>query len=249
MKISVITVTRNCAETISQCLNSIFSQDYENYESIVIDGNSTDGTLGILESYRSRINYLISESDAGIYDAMNKGLRLASGDVVGFLNADDMLADTKVFEKIASIFKDNNIDAVYGDLVYVSRLNSKKILRYWKSSTYKHSDFKLGWMPPHPTLYIRKTTFDKLGNFDTRYKIAADYDLIIRLLYMQKAKAIYIPTVLVRMRSGGISNRSLRMILKKSTEDFQILKFHKMGGLLPLFFKNFFKIKQFFDKF
>jgi glycosyltransferase involved in cell wall biosynthesis len=246
MKISVITVTWNCVGTVCHTLDSILSQNHNEIEKIIIDGASSDGTLEILRTYQDRLDLIISEPDSGIYDALNKGLRYASGDVVGFLHADDVYEDNSVLTRIADAFEDVSVDAIYGDLVYVSKEDLSNIVRYWKSGEYDDSSFGCGWMPPHPTLYIRKAVFDRLGLFNCKYDISADYDLILRFFSIAKIKTVYIPRILVRMRLGGKSNGKLKFLIKKSREDFDILKRHKIGGMLTLFKKNLFKIGQFF---
>ncbi len=245
LKISVVTAVFNNKETIAQSLESILSQSYPNVESIVIDGSSNDGTLEILQIYRSRLGLLISESDTGIYDALNKGVRYSNGDVVGFLHADDIFENNHVLAKVAKVFDNPMIDAVYGDLVYVKHDDLSKVVRYWKSGRYDAVRLSNGWMPPHPTFYVRRAVYDRLGGFDTRYRIAADYDIVLRFLALGKICAEYIPEVLVRMRVGGISNRSFSSIVCKSYEDLDILKRNKVGGIVSLIKKNVSKLSQF----
>lgn len=245
LKVSVITAVYNRERTVQQALESVFSQSYSNLESIVIDGKSTDGTIAILEQFRSKVNVLISENDNGIYDALNKGIKYATGDVVGFLHADDVFENNEVISKIAAMFQDSSIDAVYGDLVYVRHDNLNKVIRYWISGLYSDAALKRGWMPPHPTFYVRRAVYDRLGVFDTRYRIAADYDTVLRFLAVGKIRAAYIPEVLVRMRAGGISNRSIKTIVRKSLEDIDVLRRNKVGGFWTLLNKNLRKVSQF----
>ena len=245
MKISVITAVYNCEKTIGDTINSILAQSYPNVESVVIDGLSTDGTLGVLELYRSRLGAFISERDNGIYDALNKGISYASGDVIGFLHADDVFENRDVLSKIAAIFTDADIYAVYGDLVYVKNEDVSQVIRYWKSGNYDKITLARGWMPPHPTFYVRRSVYEQLGGFDTRYRIAADYDTVLRFLAVAKIRTAYIPEVLVRMRAGGISNRNLKNIIRKSLEDIDILRRNGVGGLFTLLQKNFRKLSQF----
>lgn len=244
-KISVITAVYNCQKTISQAIDSVLSQTHSAVESIVIDGASTDGTLKILEPYRQRLGLLISECDRGIYDALNKGITHATGDIVGFLHADDVFEDNEVLAKVAAAFQDPTIDAVYGDLVYVRHNDIGQVIRYWKSGHYDEAAFSRGWMPPHPTFYVRRAVYERLGGFDTRYRIAADYDTVLRFLAVGKIRAAYIPEVLVRMRAGGISNRSLKTILRKSREDIEVLRRNQVGGFGTLAWKNLSKLGQF----
>ena len=248
IKISVITAVFNSEKTIAQAIESVLQQYYTAVESVVIDGGSRDATMPILEAYRTRLGKLISEPDAGIYDALNKGIRHATGDVLGFLHADDVFEDEGVLAKVAAAFDDPSIDAVYGDLVYVRHDNIRQIIRYWKSGSYDQAALARGWMPPHPTFYVRRSVYERLGGFDPRYRIAADYDIILRFLAVGKIRAAYIPEVLVRMRTGGISNRSLRTFFRKSMEDYQVLRRNNLGGFCTLFNKNLCKLSQFWRK-
>lgn len=248
IKVSVVTAVFNGEKTIAQAIDSVLSQNYPAVESVVIDGASLDATLSILEPYRSRLGKLISEPDEGIYDALNKGIQHATGDVIGFLHADDLFEDVGVLRKVAAAFDDPNIDAVYGDLVYVRQDNVGRIIRYWKSGQYDQAALSRGWMPPHPTFYVRRTVYERLGGFDPRYQIAADYDTILRFLAVGKIRAIYVPEVLVRMRAGGVSNRSLKTILRKSKEDLWALRSNRVGGVGALLWKNLSKLSQFLGR-
>ena len=246
MKISIITATWKCAGTIADCLASVAGQSYPDREHLVIDGASTDGTLAILEAHRAQLAVLISEPDRGTYDALNKGIARASGEVIGFLNADDLYADPEVLARIATAFADPAVDAVYGDLVYVSQADTDRVIRYWRAGEYRPSRLHWGWMPPHPTLYLRRALYERHGVFDLHYQIAADYDLMLRVLSRLTGRVVYLPQVLVRMRLGGISNHQLRNILRKSWEDYQALRTNRMGGLGALAWKNLSKVPQFF---
>ncbi|WP_072659259.1 glycosyltransferase family 2 protein [Mariprofundus micogutta] len=248
MKISIITATWNCVDTISDCLDSASSQVWGNCEHLVIDGKSTDGTLDLLEQWRNRLDYIVSEPDSGIYDALNKGVAQATGDVIGFLHADDLYADNEVLTTITKAFEDPSIDAVYGDLVYVSKNEPDKVVRYWKSGLYSYNKLKHGWMPPHPTFYVRRSVYEQFGSFDTSFQIAADYDCMLRFLGQHKVKCAYIPQVLVKMRLGGESNRSLANIIQKSVEDYNALKRNMVGGVGALLWKNLSKLPQFFKR-
>jgi glycosyltransferase len=248
LKISVITAVYNRQETVQQALESIFSQTYSEVETVVVDGMSTDGTLNVLEMLRPKIDVFISERDSGIYDALNKGIKNSTGEVVGFLHADDVFENNEVIEKIASVFQDPTIDAIYGDLVYVRHDDLSQVIRYWKSGFYDDAALKRGWMPPHPTFYVRRGVYDRLGGFDTQYRIAADYDSVLRFLAVGKIRAAYIPQVLVRMRAGGISNRSLMSVIRKSREDLEVLRRNKVGGILTLVRKNVSKLSQFWKR-
>ncbi len=222
-KISIVTVAYNSAATIADTLLSVASQTYPNIEHLVIDGQSTDETIRVVAAnYHSKL-ILSSEPDAGIYDAMNKGLRRATGEIVGFLNSDDFYADSFVVEKIAAVFEDESVEASYGDLVYVSPDNSC-VVRYWKSKVFLNGDFAKGWCPAHPTFYIRRTALERLGLFDQAFKLAADVEFMMRYLEVGKIKSVYIPHVLVRMRLGGATNQSWRNVLKQNKEIFLALK-------------------------
>jgi glycosyltransferase involved in cell wall biosynthesis len=243
--ISIVTAVFNRRETISDTLNSVFSQTHPFVESIVIDGASTDGTLSVLETFKTKLGFLISEPDNGIYDALNKGIKHSTGEVIGFLHADDVFENHEVISRIAAIFQDSAVDAVYGDLVYVKEDNINQVIRYWKSGHCDLVALKRGWMPPHPTFYVRRSVYDRLGGFDTKYSIAADYDTVLRFLFVNRIHVAYIPEVLVRMRAGGISNRSFFTILSKSLEDFDVIRRNNVGGLFTLIIKNLRKINQF----
>ena len=241
IKISIITATFNSQNTIIDCINSVSKQDYKNIEHILVDGNSSDNTRKLLLERIENIDFLISEPDLGIYDAFNKGLKLATGDIVGFLNSDDCYASDNVLNIIASEFEsDPNLCALYGDLVYVKYDNINTIARYWKSSDYPGT-LKYGWMPPHPTLYVRHCFYNKIDGFDSNFKISADYLSILKLFKIQNFKSKYIPKVMVKMRLGGVSNRSFSSILNKTLEDFLVLKKFNSSLfriLIILFFKN-----------
>jgi glycosyltransferase len=248
VKISVITAVYNNRTTIVTALESILNQSYTDVEMVVIDGGSTDGTLDVLKMYCDKLGVLVSEPDFGIYDALNKGIYYSNGDVIGFLHSDDIFENSDVLTKIAEVFQDQSVEAVYGDLVYVRHDDIGQVIRYWKSGDYDEASLLRGWMPPHPTFYVRRSVYDRLGSFDTRYRIAADYDTILRFLAVDKIRTVYIPEVLVRMRVGGLSNRSLRTILRKSYEDFYVLKRNKVGGIVTLLRKNLRKLGQFWQR-
>jgi len=248
VKVSVVTATYNCEHTVSDALRSVLAQVDADIESVVIDGASSDGTLACVERLRAPQSVVISEKDAGIYDALNKGIRHAHGDVVGFLHADDLFAHDRVVHQIAAAFEDPTVDAVYGDLVYVRKDDPTNVVRYWKAGVVDRRRLLSGWMPPHPTFYVRRSVYERLGGFDTRYRIAADYDSIIRFLLLAGLKTTYIPEVLVRMRVGGASNRSLKNIIRKSKEDYAILQSHGVGGWMPLIRKNLGKVQQFWTR-
>ena len=209
MKISVITVCRNSEDSIADTLASVKDQDWGNIEHIVIDGASTDKTLSILENYRNPNLKVSSELDSGIYDAMNKGINIATGDIIGFLNSDDVFENSAILSKIADAMSDQSVDACYGNLVYVDRKNLSKVIRLWISRDFKRGLFKRGWVPPHPTFYARKSVYQRFGNFDTQIKQAADFDILLRFLEVCSIKAKFMPHILVRMRVGGATSKNI----------------------------------------
>lgn len=218
MKISIITVCYNSAETIGDTMRSVACQTHPDIEHIVVDGASTDDTLVIVRASPSRLSHLVSERDAGIYDAMNKGLGLATGDVVGFLNSDDIYSHGGVVAQIAAAMRPIAVDACYGDLVLVDAKRPSRILRYWQSRPHKAGMCARGWMPAHPTFYVRRDAYNKHGGFDTSFRIAADFEMSLRLLDVKGLRSVHLPEVLVRMRSGGESTRSVRAIVKGNLE-------------------------------
>lgn len=245
MKISLVTAVYNRRDTIEDAIKSARSQNYQNVEHVIIDGASTDGTLDIVNKLADERTVLVSEKDGGIYDALNKGIHLATGDVIGLLHSDDFLASRNVLEMVAKTFADPSIDAVYGDLQYVSQANTSKVVRHWKAGEFHPSKLAKGWMPPHPTLFLRKDVFERFGGYDTSYQISADYDAILRWFGQGKIKSRYIPEVLVKMRVGGESNKSVAKILEKSREDYRALRSNKIGGIGALVWKNASKLGQF----
>lgn len=212
----------------------------------IIDGASTDGTQELLAHHRDQLATLVSEPDHGIYDALNKGVSLASGEIVGFLHADDVYAGPHVLERVAAAFSDPAVSAVYGDLEYVAQDDPSRVIRHWRAGGFSPAKLRRGWMPPHPTLFLRRSLYERFGVFDLRYRIAADYDFMLRVLGGMDGEVVYLPDVLVRMRVGGASNRSLKQILRKSREDYLALRRNRMGGLPALAWKNLSKVPQFF---
>lgn len=209
-KISIITISFNNRETIEHTMNSVFEQSYSNIEYIIIDGNSSDGTMDLVNKNKAKIDLIISEKDKGIYDAMNKGLKNATGDIIGFINADDFLHDKEVINDIAEAFENSKADVVYGNKIYVQPDDISKITRIWKPGNYNRKNFKRGWMPPHLSTYIRASAYQQFGIFNTSFKIAADYELLFRFMYVNKLSAHYIDRNIVYMRAGGLSNSSLK---------------------------------------
>lgn len=226
MKISIVTATFNSARTIADTLDSIAEQAFDNVEHIVIDGQSRDGTLPILYSRKDRISRIVSEPDRGIYDAMNKGIALATGDVVGLLNSDDVFADRNSLLAVASAMQDADIDCCYGDLVYVDSSDLGRIIRYWKSRPFAPGLFRKGWVPPHPTFYVRRHVYERYGGFDLTYRLAADFELMLRFLEKHRVRSVHIPRVLVKMRLGGATNRSLSNIWRQNVEIYRSARKH-----------------------
>jgi glycosyltransferase len=245
--ISIITASLNNKPTIAATIESVLSQSYQPIEYILIDGNSTDGTKDIIHSYLDNISKYISEDDLGIYDALNKGINLASGDIIGFLHADDTFANSGVISKVASLFQQSpDLWAVYGDLQFVSQKDPSRVVRTWKSKPFHKSLLAKGWMPAHPTLFLKKEVYNKFGLFDVQYKIAADYDFMLRVLSQPGFTSAYIPEVLIKMRMGGASTGKIRNLLRKSLEDYRIIKRNKIGNFSTLICKIFSKITQFY---
>lgn len=250
MKISVITTVYNAKETIVDCLDSVAEQTYCHREHIVIDGGSSDGTLTLLQQRYEQLTDLVSEPDDGIYDGLNKGIALATGEVIGFLHSDDVFTSKHVLKKVASIFEaDDSVSAVYGDLLYVQRSMPDRVIRTWQSSSFVPHLLKQGWMPPHPTLYVRREWYELIGGFDTRYRIAADYFSILELFAQPNFKTVYLPEVMIKMRLGGLSNHSLGALFQKSSEDWDALRrsgFGILDATRALILKNLTKVQQFF---
>lgn len=223
MKISVITVAYNSAATIGETMGSVAMQSYTDVEHLVVDGASRDGTVNIARARSTTRTRIVSEPDKGIYDAMNKGFQLASGEVIGFLNADDLYADADVLARVAIAFQDPAVEACFGDLVYVTGDN-RRIVRYWKSRPYRSGSFARAWSPAHPTFYIRRSAMERLGVFDLSYRLAADTEFMLRYLERGGVQSVYIPHVQVRMRVGGATNSSVGNIVRQNKEILRALR-------------------------
>lgn len=228
MKVTIITVTHNSAAHLKDCIDSVLMQTYPHIEHIVIDALSTDDTIKIVKSYGDRITKWVSEKDTGMYDAINKGMMLSTGDIVGILNSDDMLASENVIESIVKCFEKNKVDSLYGDLVYVDRLNPLKIIRYWKGLSFRRFRFNYGWMPAHPTFYFRRLLLKELGGYESHYFTAADYEFMARYLYRYRISSIYLPKLIVKMRAGGQSNRTLHSRLRANRRDYLAMKINNI---------------------
>lgn len=233
-KVSIITVVWNNKETIKDAIDSVLNQTYENIEYIIIDGGSTDGTVEIVNSYGNKISQFLSERDKGLYDAMNKGIKLATGDVVGILNSDDFYLDSTVIESVVEEFKKNEVGAVFADLVYVKPSDLNRVVRKYSSKNFNPKKFAYGWMPAHPTFFLLKKYYDQYGLYKTDYKIAADFELLIRMLYLYKVPYNYIPKTFIKMRLGGISTNSLKSNIILNRE---ILRACKENGIKTNIFK------------
>jgi glycosyltransferase involved in cell wall biosynthesis len=248
MRVSIITTTYNSAATVAETMQSVEEQDHPHIEHIVVDGHSQDETLQIIEQYPHTAT-LISEKDEGIYYAMNKGIRAATGDVVGILNSDDLYVDAHVISKIVKTFEDPGIQACYADLEYVDAQNSARVMRTWKSGAFDSHSFYWGWMPPHPTFFVRRSVYDQVGLFNTRLRSAADYEMMLRILVKHQLPVAYLPEVIVKMRTGGMSNASVNNRIRANREDREAWR---INGLKPYFFtlylKPLRKITQFIKK-
>ncbi|MEO6347783.1 MAG: glycosyltransferase family 2 protein [Aquaticitalea sp.] len=251
MKISIITATYNSDKTLEACMDSVLNQNYDNIEYVIIDGNSKDRTLDLIKAKAKTQKNItwISEQDYGIYDALNKGIKKANGDVIGFVHSDDCLADDFVISKIVESFQKEHVDGVYGNLHYVQADNSDQIVRNWTSQPFKKNLLNRGWMPAHPTLFLKREVYQNFGNFNLDYRIAADYDFILRIFKNPELNFFYLPYTITKMRVGGASNRNLKNLFLKSKEDFRAAKDNGIPfPLLVLGFKNLSKIPQWLSK-
>ena len=228
MKISLITVTYNSEKYLSHCIESVQRQSYKDIEHIIIDAQSTDGTLSIIKKYEAKIAKWVSETDRGMYDAINKGMSMATGDVVGILNSDDMLVSDDVIASIVKVFEREGVDSVYGDLEYVDKENTDRIFRIWKGKKYHRNLFRIGWMPGHPTFYIKRSLVEQFGGYENHYYTAADYEFMARYLFKHKISAYYLPKLIVKMRVGGASNKSIYRRLRANRRDYLAMKKNKI---------------------
>jgi glycosyltransferase involved in cell wall biosynthesis len=246
LKITVITVCYNAADTLERSIQSVINQNYSNVEYIIIDGASTDGTLDIIEKYKDQAAFVESKSDGGIYDAMNKGIARATGDIIGMLNADDFYTASNVLTEIAKAFEQNNVDAIYADLNYINR--DGKVVRKWRAGKYKYGAFNYGWMPPHPTFYCTRNMYNKLGVYSLEYGTAADYELMLRFIHVQTINVFYLEEIILHMTVGGASNRSIINRLRSMRYDFKAMYCNKISNpLFTLLLKPVSKLKQFFN--
>lgn len=247
--VSIITVVLNNAASIGQAMASVLGQNYNNIEYIVVDGGSTDGTLDIIKNHGTQVNQLIVGKDKGLYDAMNKGLAAANGDIIGILNSDDIYANVDVVHKMVQAIQSSGADTAYADLAYVAQENTDKMVRVWNSGSYTKGAFRMGWMPPHPTFFVRKQIYDQFGTFDLSLSSAADYELMLRLLHKNQVSTVYVPILAVKMRVGGKSNATVNNRLKANKQDQQAWTIN--GLKMPWFtkyLKPLRKVPQFFTK-
>ncbi|QRQ99636.1 glycosyltransferase family 2 protein [Dyadobacter sandarakinus] len=247
MKVSIITVVYNGASTIRQCIDSVLMQDHPEVEYIIVDGNSTDGTQQIVVSYGDKITRFISEPDRGIYDGMNKGIKLATGTIIGILNADDFYAGSSILSEVTGLMEEKNVQGCYGDLQYVDFFQEDKIKRNWKSGVYKPGAFLNGWMPPHPAFFVKREVYEKWGSFRLDLGSAADYEFMLRVVHKAGISVAYLPKVLVKMRVGGVSNSTLKNRIAANRND---QKAWLINDLKPRFYtlllKPLRKVTQFF---
>ena len=248
MKITIITVCYNSVSHIEDAINSVANQDYKEIEHIVIDGNSNDGTQEVLQKYSGKIAHWISEPDNGIYDAMNKGIKIASGEVIGILNSDDFYFDNQVISKVVEAFADQKTDAVFGDLIFVDPDNLSRTLRTYSSNSWYPEKFAKGYMPAHPTFFVKRKYYEKYGLFETDYKIAADYEMLIRLLYVHKLNYTYLPLKMVKMRKGGVSSNGIKSNITLNNEIIRACRKHGIKtNALKIYLKYFKKVFELFN--
>lgn len=249
MKVSIITVTYNSSDTIADCVKSVAAQTYPDIEHIIIDGASTDNTTEIVRSLPNRVKRIVSEPDTGIYDAMNKGIKLAMGEVIGILNSDDLYENNTVIEMIANSFNnDEEVEAIHADLFYVKKDDTNKIVRYWKTKEFYTGAFAKGWHPAHPTLFVRKEMYENYGVFDLNFKLAADFELMLRFFERYKINSKYLPEPIIRMRLGGATSKNMKNIINQNIECYKAFKtnnlsssvFYPIYRLMP-------KLKQYFN--
>lgn len=247
MKVTIITVTYNAATYLQDCIDSVVGQTYPDIEHIVIDGLSTDGTVDIIKKYDNHITKWVTEKDGSMYDAINKGMQLATGDVMGILNSDDILASNKVIASIVQCFNENKVDSLYGDLEYVDQQKTDKVIRHWKGLPYKRYRFKYGWMPAHPTFYFKRSLLKELGGYQTHYFTASDYEFMARYLFRYRISAVYLPLLIVKMRVGGQSNKDAISRFRANRRDYLAMKANKIPfPHIASILKPLIKLRQFY---
>ena len=246
MRVSIITATYNSAQTISGCIASVNNQSYQNIEHIIIDGDSKDNTVKLIHSQPNRVKRLVSEPDKNIYDAINKGITLATGDIIGFLHSDDFFETNDILKQVVRAFEDSGADIVYGNILYVDRINPNKVIRTWVSNSFHYENLRKGWMPAHTTFYVKREIYKKYGLYDTSFKISADYDLMLRFLGLHHVSSYFLDITFLRMRYGGASNKFSNNFLRRK-EDYRAIRKNKIGGFSTLILKNLRKLGQFFN--
>jgi len=247
LKVSIATITYNSSSTLKETILSVINQDYPNIEYIIKDGGSTDETINIAETFRNKIHRIVSEKDAGLYDALNKAIDLCTGEIIGFIHSDDILIDHSVISEIANIFEKEKCDGLYANLYYVNRFDTSKIIRKWNSGKYKDGMFLSGWMPPHPTFFVKKECYENFGKFNLQLKSAADYELMLRFIHKNKIKISYLDNYIIKMRAGGQSNINLRNRLLANKEDRMAWKINNLKpNFYTLTWKPIRKILQYF---
>jgi len=249
MKITIITVTYNCEKYLDQCIQSVLNQSYKNIEYIIVDGKSKDNTIDIIKKYENQITKWISEPDKGMFDALNKGMKMATGDVIGVLHSDDVFASEDVLETIANAFEKNDVDTLYGDLNYVYEEDIFKIYRKWEGKPFDRNLFKSGWMPAHPAFYFKRSLLEKYGDYEIEFYSASDYEFMARYLFKHNLSTVYLPKLIIRMRRGGLSNNSFLKRIEANRNDYKAMKAN--GIPFPLFvsiLKPLSKLHQYFKK-
>ena len=245
MKVSIITIVLNQKNFIESCINSIRTQTHTDIEHIIIDGGSTDGTKEIIEKYKNQIFRFVSEPDRGIYYAMNKGISMAGGDIIGFLNADDFYTNEGIIKSVVDVFRESNVDSCYGDINYVKRDDISVITRIWKSGDYSLNKFKKGWFPPHPTFFVKRDIYTKFGNFNTDFRFSADVELMIRFLCKYGISTEYIPRILIKMRDNGESNKNYINITKSVWECYKAMEYNSINvSMLYIIDTLLFRLRQ-----
>ncbi|MBK8712947.1 MAG: glycosyltransferase [Niastella sp.] len=248
-KVSIITVTYNSEKYLDDCIQSVRGQDYKNIEHIIVDGKSTDSTLKIIHKHKDHLANWISETDRGMYDAINKGMSMATGDIIGILNSDDMLDTRDVVKAIVAAFESDKVEAIYGDLEYVDKQDTNRVWRIWKGKPYKRSLFNIGWMPAHPTFYIRRSLVAKYGGYENHYFTAADYEFMARYLYKFHVPALYLPKNIVKMRVGGASNKDVYQRFRANRRDYLAMKRNSIPfPFIVSILKPLSKLHQFYKK-
>lgn len=247
MKVSLITITYNSASTLEDTLQSVKNQTYADIEYIVVDGGSTDGTLDLVAKYGDTVDVLITGPDKGLYDALNKGIQKATGDIIGIIHSDDFYTTPDVIAKVVGLFETRHCEGVYADLYYVQKDDTSKVFRKWRSGKYHHGMFYNGWMPPHPTLFVKRSCYERFGLFNLELGSAADYEMCLRLIHKHNIRLAYLEEFIIKMRVGGKSNVTLSNRIQANRND---RKAWRVNGLKPriytLYMKPLRKLSQFF---